>query len=100
MIELNETTPPSDDDPMREILETLLAEDEDITARAVARLHPIHQCGVVDPWSAKVDSADGHEHSIIHSSAENVATYLRNIDVLWGLGVKSKMYPAPAGAQH
>jgi hypothetical protein len=40
MIELNETTPPSDDDQMREILETLLAEDEDITARAVARLHP------------------------------------------------------------
>jgi hypothetical protein len=40
MIELNETTSSSDDDQMREILETLLAEDEDITARAVARLHP------------------------------------------------------------
>jgi hypothetical protein len=31
---------PSNDDEMREILETLLADDEDITARAVARLHP------------------------------------------------------------
>lgn len=28
------------DEHMREILETLLADDEDITARAVARLHP------------------------------------------------------------
>lgn len=40
MTESNETTPSSDDDQMREILETLLANDEDITARAVARLHP------------------------------------------------------------
>jgi HD superfamily phosphohydrolase len=31
---------PSNDNEMREILETLLADDEDITARAVARLHP------------------------------------------------------------
>jgi hypothetical protein len=40
MTESNETTPSSDDDQMREILETLLADGEDITARAVARLHP------------------------------------------------------------
>jgi hypothetical protein len=40
MIEPNETTPSSDDNQMCEILETLLANDEDITARAVARLHP------------------------------------------------------------
>jgi hypothetical protein len=40
MTEPDETTPPSDDDQMREILETLLADDEDITARAIARLHP------------------------------------------------------------
>ena len=40
MSEPDETTPSSDDDQMREILETLLADDEDITARAVARLHP------------------------------------------------------------
>ena len=40
MTEPNEIAPPSDDE-MREILETLLAEDEDITARAVARYtHP------------------------------------------------------------
>jgi len=31
---------PSNDNEMRQILETLLADDEDITARAVARLHP------------------------------------------------------------
>lgn len=31
---------PAGDEQMREILETLLADDEDITARAVARLHP------------------------------------------------------------
>ncbi|QDQ82278.1 hypothetical protein [Paraburkholderia megapolitana] len=40
MTEPKEITPSSDDDQMREILETLLANDEDITARAVARLHP------------------------------------------------------------
>jgi len=45
-----------------------------------------------DPWSAKVDSDDGKEHSIIHSSPENVATYLSNINMLWELGVKSKMH--------
>jgi hypothetical protein len=40
MTEPNETTSSSDDDQMREILETLLADDADITARAVARMHP------------------------------------------------------------
>ncbi|MFM0704062.1 hypothetical protein [Paraburkholderia sediminicola] len=40
MTKANAATPASDDDQMREILDTLLAEDEDITARAVARLHP------------------------------------------------------------
>ncbi|MGF6545813.1 hypothetical protein [Paraburkholderia youngii] len=39
MTEPSETTA-SGDEPMRKILETLLADDEDITARAVARLHP------------------------------------------------------------
>ncbi|WP_259460544.1 hypothetical protein [Paraburkholderia sp. BL23I1N1] len=62
-------------------------------------INDVCQC-LEDPWSAKVDSADGHEHSIIHSSAQNVATYLRNIDMLWELGVKSKMHQASAGAQH
>ncbi|AAP85944.1 hypothetical protein OOOCML_33290 (plasmid) [Cupriavidus necator H16] len=47
------------------------------------------QC-LEDPWTAKVDAIDGREHSIIHSSAENVSIYLRNIDVLWELGVKPK----------
>ncbi|KVD80366.1 hypothetical protein WS62_26815 [Burkholderia sp. ABCPW 14] len=36
----NNETASADDKQMREILETLLANDEDITARAVARLHP------------------------------------------------------------
>jgi hypothetical protein len=40
MTEPNETASSSDDNQMREILETLLADDEDITARAAARLHP------------------------------------------------------------
>jgi hypothetical protein len=40
MTEPIETTLSRDDDQMREILETLLADDEDITARAVARSHP------------------------------------------------------------
>lgn len=39
MTEPSETTS-ADDVQMREILETLLANDEDVTARAVARLHP------------------------------------------------------------
>jgi hypothetical protein len=39
MTESNEIAP-SNNNEMREILETLLADDEDITARAVARLHP------------------------------------------------------------
>ena len=39
MTEPNELTS-AGDEQMREILETLLADDEDITARAVARLHP------------------------------------------------------------
>jgi hypothetical protein len=40
MTEPDETTPTSDDEQMRAILEALLADDEDITARAVARAHP------------------------------------------------------------
>ncbi|MFM0008123.1 hypothetical protein PQR57_45335 [Paraburkholderia dipogonis] len=40
MTEPDEIIPSSDEDQMREILETLLADDEDITARAVARSHP------------------------------------------------------------
>ncbi|MEM5461977.1 hypothetical protein VSR69_45705 [Paraburkholderia phytofirmans] len=55
-------------------------------------INDICQC-LEDPWSAKVDSVDVHEHSIIHGSAENVATYLRNIDILWELGVKPKSRP-------
>lgn len=43
-----------------------------------------------DPWPVEVDSADGLQHSIIHSSPENVATYLKNIDILWQLGVTPK----------
>ncbi|WP_175786656.1 hypothetical protein [Burkholderia anthina] len=39
MTDLSEITS-SGDEQMREILETLLANDEDMTARAVARLHP------------------------------------------------------------
>jgi hypothetical protein len=53
-------------------------------------INDICQC-LEDPWTARVDNADGHGHSIIQSSPENVATYLKNIDVLWQLGVKPKV---------
>lgn len=49
----------------------------------------ICQC-MEDPWSAHVDSADGRGHSIIHASPEDVALYLKNIDMLWQLGVSRK----------
>ena len=41
-------------------------------------------------WTVEVDAANGCAHSIIHSSAENVSTYHRNIDVRWEPGVKPK----------
>ncbi|MFM0503213.1 MULTISPECIES: hypothetical protein [Paraburkholderia] len=48
-------------------------------------------CRCMDyPWSAHVDSADGHGHSIIHASPEDVALYPKNIDLLWQLGVGSR----------
>ena len=52
----------------------------------------VHDIGqsLDDPWTAEVCSADAQEHSIIHSSPEHVALYLKNIDVLWQLGVKPK----------
>ncbi|OXC71750.1 hypothetical protein BSU04_14645 [Caballeronia sordidicola] len=31
---------------------------------------------------------DSSQHSIIHAPAENVATYLKNIDMLWQLGTR------------
>jgi hypothetical protein len=34
--------------------------------------------------------ADGQDHSIIHASRADVAVYLKNIDVLWRLGVNPK----------
>ncbi|MFV8622352.1 hypothetical protein, partial [Ralstonia pseudosolanacearum] len=52
-------------------------------------INDICQC-MEDPWSAHVDSADGREHSIIHASPENVALYLKNIDMLWQLGMGPK----------
>jgi hypothetical protein len=55
-------------------------------------INDICQC-LEDPWSAQIEAVNGDTHSIIHSSAENVSTYLRNIDVLWELGVKPKVRP-------
>ncbi|WP_194727361.1 hypothetical protein [Noviherbaspirillum malthae] len=43
-----------------------------------------------DPWPVIVERANGDQHSIVDSSLENVATYLKNIDILWQLGVKPK----------
>lgn len=52
-------------------------------------VNDICQC-LEDPWSAQVDSADDQAHSIIHDSPEKVAIYLKNIDMLWQLGVNPK----------
>ena len=41
-----------------------------------------------DPWPAIVDPVFGlrHESSIVHGAAEEIATYLMNIQLLWKLG--------------
>lgn len=52
-------------------------------------INDICQC-LEDPWTAQIDSADGQRHSIIHDSAEKVGLYLKNIDMLWQLGVNPK----------
>ncbi|HEY3536455.1 MAG TPA: hypothetical protein VGL01_03400 [Trinickia sp.] len=44
-----------------------------------------------DPWTAEVNSMDSSQHSIIDAPAENVATYLKNIDMLWQLGIRSTL---------
>ena len=41
-----------------------------------------------DPWPVTVDQVFGPRHSIIHAAPEDVATYLRNIHLLWHLGAK------------
>jgi hypothetical protein len=41
-----------------------------------------------DPWPVTVDQIFGQRHSIIHAAPEDVATYLRNIHLLWQLGAK------------
>jgi hypothetical protein len=41
-----------------------------------------------DPWPVTVDQVFGQRHSIIHAAPEDVATYLRNIHLLWQLGAK------------
>lgn len=49
----------------------------------------IAQC-LEDPWIATVDTAEGHQHSIINGSYEDVLIYLKHIDILWRLGVNPK----------
>ncbi|CAE6825545.1 MULTISPECIES: hypothetical protein [Paraburkholderia] len=44
-----------------------------------------------DPWTAEINSMDSTQHSIIQAPAENVATYLKNIDMLWQLGTRSTL---------
>jgi hypothetical protein len=44
------------------------------------------QC-LEDPWTAHVAGIGEDGHSIIHASPEKVALYLKNIDMLWQLGV-------------
>ena len=49
----------------------------------------ICQC-LEDPCSVHFDDVDDQQHSIIHDSPEKVAIYLKNIDMLWQLGVNPK----------
>jgi hypothetical protein len=41
-----------------------------------------------DPWPADVDTTVGSGHSIIHEPLQDVAVYLKNIQLLWKLGRK------------
>jgi hypothetical protein len=43
---------------------------------------------LADPWPVMVDQVLSQRHSIIHAAPEDVATYLRNILLLWQLGSK------------
>ncbi|MGF6743937.1 hypothetical protein [Paraburkholderia atlantica] len=49
-------------------------------------INDVCQC-LEDPWSANVAGVDEDGHSIIHAPPEKVALYLKNIDMLWQLGV-------------
>ena len=43
-------------------------------------------------WSSTVCSVDTlEEHSIIQAGTEHVTTYLKNINILWDLGIKPKI---------
>lgn len=44
------------------------------------------QC-LEDPWTAHVAGVGEDGHSIIHAPPDKVALYLKNIDMLWQLGV-------------
>jgi hypothetical protein len=49
--------------------------------------------GLEDPWPATVDTVLGRDHSIIHAPPDDVATYLKHIDLLWQLGAKPRVWP-------
>jgi hypothetical protein len=43
-----------------------------------------------DPWTVKVDAIYDPDHRIIQASFEDVSIYLKNIDLLWRLGLKPR----------
>lgn len=60
--------------------------DPEALQRYIDDINDVCQC-LEDPWTANVAGVDGHGHSIIHAPSEKVALYLKNIDMLWQLGV-------------
>ncbi len=48
-----------------------------------------------DPWTLTIDSVNDAEHSIINDDPVSVDLYLRNIHMLWKLGIKATKTVAP-----
>lgn len=47
--------------------------------------------GIAEPWSSTVDHIFGRDHSIMEGAAEEVDTYLDDIQLRWQLGRKSSL---------
>jgi hypothetical protein len=64
---------------------TMEAWDEKTLRNYRAAVNRISQ-SLDDPWPVTVDRVFGRESSIVHGAPEDVATYLKNIQLLWKLG--------------
>jgi hypothetical protein len=52
------------------------------------RIDSLMQSFEDDPWNGSLRSIDSDERNIINDTPEKVRLYLKNIDMLWQLGVK------------